>query len=234
MYFFFHLFTGIVLGLLIADLLNDRRWVIPCAFGAVLPDLIDKPLGQVIFATSIGYGRIWAHTLLFFLLVLVLGIVVWKFWRNPAVCSVAVGILSHEVLDQMWLEQANWFYPLLGPFQGHLSPDYINVLILGEINTPSETVLAILLGISALIYLNYRQKIPDNTGIRAIVKNGFLLLALALLVLGGIVIGRSMAGQALPFTGWSEPIEYFMGGIVIVMAAYVAWRLYRKMEQGFM
>ncbi len=234
MYFFFHLFTGIVLGLLIGDIANDRRWVIPCAIGAVLPDLIDKPVGQIIFATSIGYGRIWAHTLLFFLLVLAAGLVIWKYRKTPVLCGVAVGILSHEVLDQMWQEQANWLYPLLGPFQGHLSPDYINVLILGELNDPSEAVLAVLLGLCALLYLIYRRRLRENAKSREIVKICFLLGALALLIIGGVIIGKGIAGQSLPFTGWTEPIEYLMGGIVIVLASYVAWRLYWKMDHGLM
>ena len=33
--------------------------------GALLPDLIDKPLGRVIFASTIANGRIIGHTLLF-------------------------------------------------------------------------------------------------------------------------------------------------------------------------
>jgi membrane-bound metal-dependent hydrolase YbcI (DUF457 family) len=228
MYFFFHLFTGIVLGFVIGDLVRDRRWVIPCAFGAVLPDLIDKPVGQIIFAYSIGYGRIYAHTLLFFLLVLVAGLVVWNRWRNPAVCGIAVGILSHQVLDSMWLEQANWFYPLLGPFQGHLSTDYINVLILGELNNPSEAVLAVLIGLCALLYLKYRQKILENTKSRAILKGSLLLCALVLFILGGIVLGKAMVRETLPFASWSGPMEYFMGGSVLVLAAYAAWRLHRQ------
>jgi membrane-bound metal-dependent hydrolase YbcI (DUF457 family) len=232
MYFFFHLFTGIVLGLVIGDLLHDRRWVIPCAFGAVLPDLIDKPVGQIIFATSIGYGRIYGHTLLFFLLVLVAGLVVWNHRKTPAVCGIAVGILSHQLLDQMWREQANWLYPLLGPFQGHLSPDYINVLILDELHNPSEAVLAILIGLCALLYVKYRQEILGNTKSRAILKGSLLFGALILFILGGIVLGRGMVGQTLPYTSWSEPVEYLMGGIVLELAACAAWRLHGQIGDG--
>ena len=35
------------------------------AFGAVLPDLIDKPIGSILFTDYYGTGRIYAHTLLF-------------------------------------------------------------------------------------------------------------------------------------------------------------------------
>jgi hypothetical protein len=35
------------------------------AIGAILPDLIDKPIGSIIFASIISNGRIIGHTLLF-------------------------------------------------------------------------------------------------------------------------------------------------------------------------
>jgi hypothetical protein len=38
----------------------------------------------------------------------------------------------------MWHEPANWFYPLLGPFQGSMIPDYIRNYFWFEITNPSE------------------------------------------------------------------------------------------------
>jgi len=35
------------------------------ALGSMLPDIIDKPLGHIFLASSLGYGRIYSHTLLF-------------------------------------------------------------------------------------------------------------------------------------------------------------------------
>src|SRR3972149_396130 len=36
---------------------------------AMLPDIIDKPVGQVFFREFFSYGRIFAHTLLFLILI---------------------------------------------------------------------------------------------------------------------------------------------------------------------
>lgn len=94
-YFFFHLFIGILLGFLISDFFNNRRWLIPCAAGAILPDLIDKPVGYIIFPNTIGPGRICSHALLVALLVLAIGLVIWKVKKNPVVVAVGVGILLH-------------------------------------------------------------------------------------------------------------------------------------------
>ena len=44
------------------------------AIGAILPDLIDKPIGMVIFASTITTGRMIGHTLLFSLLFFLLGL----------------------------------------------------------------------------------------------------------------------------------------------------------------
>jgi len=46
----------------------DYRWVL---FGAILPDLIDKPLG---FLTGLD-SRLWAHTFLFLFPILALSFV---------------------------------------------------------------------------------------------------------------------------------------------------------------
>jgi hypothetical protein len=230
MFFFFHLFAGIVIGLLIGDLLNDRRWLIPCALGAVLPDLIDKPIGHILLADSIGYGRIYGHTILFFLLIAVVGIIVWKFWKTPAVCAVAVGVLTHDILDLMWREPENWFYPFLGPFKGHYPKDYMFTLIQEELNNPSEIIVAILIAIGALLYLKYQRQILEKENYRAFLKGALLASALALFVLGGIVIGRGMVHQTLPYTGWTTPIEYFVGGVVMVIGSYVTWRVYEKVR----
>lgn len=232
MYFFFHLLTGIVIGLLIADLLNDRRWIIPCALGAVLPDLIDKPLGHIILVDSVSYGRIYGHTLLFFIMIIFTGLIVWKFWKSPAFFGLAIGIFSHQVLDLMWRQPANWFYPFMGPFQGHLPREYIFVLIKAELNNPSEVLVAVLLGLGALLYLKYRQRIREKENYRAILKMAILICGLIFFVLGGIVIGKGMIGETLSFTGWSRPDEYILGGIVMVIMAYVAWRLSQQMEDG--
>ena len=111
MYFFFHLITGIILGLLISDFFKDHRWLIPCAIGAVLPDLIDKPIGYLLFPTTIGYGRIYSHTLIAAILVLAAGLVLWKIKKDPGLTAVGVGILSHQVLDVMCCNPKTGFFP---------------------------------------------------------------------------------------------------------------------------
>ena len=77
MLLFGHLFVtlGIFFGLAIfiprlKTVINPRY----LAIGAILPDLIDKPIGEVIFASTFGNGRIVGHTLLFSLLLFLAGL----------------------------------------------------------------------------------------------------------------------------------------------------------------
>src|SRR5664280_2642155 len=63
--------------------------------GALLPDLIDKPLGRVIFASTIANGRIIGHTLLFSLLIFVIGLYVYEKRRDIRIISLTTGSFFH-------------------------------------------------------------------------------------------------------------------------------------------
>ncbi len=186
MFFFFHLLIGLVLGVLVGDLLHDRRWVIPCAIGAVLPDLIDKPLGYLILGATLNNGRIWFHTLLVLDIVLVLGIIAWAYRRVPLGLAAGLGIFSHQVLDYMWLSPVTWFYPVLGPFPVRPLKGQIWELLMRELSNPWEWVTLAVVALSFFIFLKMdteREKGKYHTVLRA-----FLLLALAALVIFSMIL----------------------------------------------
>ena len=89
----------------------DYRLVI---LGALLPDIIDKPLGQILLADSLDNGRIFAHTLLFFLILLAAGI--YRYWRFAKTGIVLLALASggHLLLDEMWKNPHTLFWPLHG------------------------------------------------------------------------------------------------------------------------
>ena len=84
--------------------------------GSLLPDIIDKPLGQVLFRESLSSGRIFAHSLLFFLLVTAAGLYAQRRTGSTGLLALAFGVLVHITSDQMWLMPVTLFWPLLGPF----------------------------------------------------------------------------------------------------------------------
>ncbi|WP_292366579.1 MULTISPECIES: metal-dependent hydrolase [unclassified Methanoculleus] len=144
-----HLFLGLVLGLAIARHLDDRRLIGFCALGAVLPDLLDKPVGHVLLGGSLNSGRIFGHGLLFLTLLLMAGIVLERRRQSFALLAVAGGVLSHQVLDAMWAMPVTWYFPLLGPYEPYEFNDYFGNAILAEVFSLSEWIfLAASVGIA--------------------------------------------------------------------------------------
>jgi hypothetical protein len=84
------------------------------AIGAILPDLIDKPIGNIIFASSISNGRIIGHTLLFSCFLLFAGLYLYEKRRNIKVMALATGSFFHLFEDQMWASPRTYYWPLHG------------------------------------------------------------------------------------------------------------------------
>ncbi len=82
--------------------------------GSMLPDIIDKPIGIYIFTGTFSNGRIYAHTLLFFLVLFLIGL--FRYIRAGGIGMLVLAICSgfHLVLDQMWLEPKTLLWPLFG------------------------------------------------------------------------------------------------------------------------
>ena len=137
MFIFAHVFAGALLGLVCWHLIQDRRVILVCIAGSLLPDLIDKSLG-LLFPAFLGGGRTVFHSLGLVFLLLIVTFMFVQSSRRVLGVGFAGAILLHQVLDQMWHEPANWFYPLLGPFQGSMIPDYIRNYFWFEITNPSE------------------------------------------------------------------------------------------------
>ena len=82
--------------------------------GSMLPDIIDKPLGQIILRDSLNNGRIYSHTLLFLILLTLAGLWLYHSRRQLWIGLLAWGTLMHLLLDEVWLTPATLFWPLLG------------------------------------------------------------------------------------------------------------------------
>lgn len=155
-----HLLFGLILGLALARHLGDRRLIGFSALGAVLPDLIDKPVGHILLADSLDSGRIFAHGLLFLVLLLVAGVIFERQKGSFALLAVAAGALSHQVLDTMWTIPVTWYFPLLGPYQPYNLPDYFGNAILAEASSLSEWIF--LAASAGIVLAFYRGSRPDT------------------------------------------------------------------------
>ncbi len=92
-------------------------------FGALLPDLIDMPLGTLVLADRYSTSELWAHSLtlptLYMIGVLLL---TRRGRRRRAFMAVGVGWLFHLLLDGMWTNQEVMFWPLFGDIPSGESP----------------------------------------------------------------------------------------------------------------
>ena len=82
--------------------------------GALLPDLIDKPLGEIILASTFSTGRMIGHTILLSFTILYIGLFVYEKKGDIRIISLAAGSFFHLMEDQMWGEPRILFWPLFG------------------------------------------------------------------------------------------------------------------------
>ena len=82
--------------------------------GSLLPDIIDKPVGQYFFRDTFDNGRIFSHTLLFLIVIAALGFYIWKKQRRTWMLALAAGTFTHLLLDGLWETPSTLFWPLMG------------------------------------------------------------------------------------------------------------------------
>jgi inner membrane protein len=82
--------------------------------GSLLPDIIDKPIGQYFFRETFSNGRIFAHTLLFLILASAIGYFLFRRYRQVWMLTLAAGMLTHIILDGIWQVPETLFWPVLG------------------------------------------------------------------------------------------------------------------------
>ncbi len=154
MYLLAHVMAGIIIGIVLAGLLGDRRVVAFAALGAMIPDLIDKPLGHIVLAGTINYGRIYFHGLTILFLVVIAGILLYHYRRRIGLLAAAAGMASHQILDGMWHNPVVWYWPFLGPIPGYHYPEgYLREAILRQLSQPSEWIfLLLIIGLFAVLY----------------------------------------------------------------------------------
>ncbi len=235
MFFFFHVFAGIVLALLLAQQLHDSRIVLPCIIGAFLPDLIDKPLGYLLFADSVGNGRILLHNLFLVLILLAIGCIAWKRMARPEVFAFTVGLISHQILDLMWTVPENWLFPFYGPLTYKGGSDIAHDLLQDEISLGSEWVVAIGILSAVLLLLITRHTgstIPRHRPLVAglLLAGTFMFVVLATGAFVAGICGTPFTAQTVyTLFGWLEPAQSVAGGIVFFMAAYLLWSTRRRL-----
>lgn len=119
--------------------------------GALLPDLIDKPLGRILYGT---FGcRIFGHTLLFLLIVALAGLGLQRLGRQSALLVLGLGILSHLLLDGMFLDGHTLLWPALGVSFPTVATGNWEQAMVHELSASPEIYLTELAGAAVLASL---------------------------------------------------------------------------------
>ncbi|MCD4740968.1 MAG: metal-dependent hydrolase, partial [Desulfobacteraceae bacterium] len=88
----------------------DYRFI---ALGALLPDLIDKPIGRILFAESVASGYLVGHSLVFVIVIFIVGYALYRQRGNSHIIQVAGASFLHLVEDQMWNRPDRVLWPAL-------------------------------------------------------------------------------------------------------------------------
>ncbi|MBU1227637.1 MAG: metal-dependent hydrolase [Actinobacteria bacterium] len=111
---FWHLgATTLAVRYVYRDPAMDLRWVWA---GALLPDLIDKPLGSVLFYAHFGAHRLFAHAIVFPVLLFFVVLVATRRGSplRKGLIGLVIGTLFHLILDGAWMNPEAFLWPLFG------------------------------------------------------------------------------------------------------------------------
>jgi inner membrane protein len=155
---------------LLGGLFDLRFW----ALGSLLPDIIDKPVGHYLLAGIFQYnGRIFSHTLLLVVLLLVTALFLPHSKGRGCLIAVSAGVLMHLILDSMWLTPQTLFWPLLDwSFPASSEGEWLGSLIRGVTNNPAVFIPE-LIGIAILAALAVR--LLHKNGLKQLIRSGRLI-----------------------------------------------------------
>jgi len=100
-------------------------------FASVLPDIIDKPAALLLMRSHTVNTRLFGHTLIFTLLLIITGYIYSTINNNSNVLILGLCSFIHLILDSMWLFPHTFLYPLYGfkfPLQLQMGnfPNYLS------------------------------------------------------------------------------------------------------------
>jgi len=128
----------------------DYRIVV---LSALLPDIIDKPLGMIIL--PLNNGRIVGHTAIFAIALLFVGL---RYRNFP---TISLASMLHLVEDEMWNEPETLFWPFFGNFPKEEYKglyEYVRMIASEYIPSPSHTFIFEVVGAFIIILFLIRHR----------------------------------------------------------------------------
>jgi len=174
MIFLGHIGITLLLCFIIFTFLKEKIDYRFLLVGAILPDLIDKPIGDYIFYDAFQNGRIFAHTILFVLLLTAVAVYVERKYRFAGMGVLALGAIAHLAEDQIWNSPRTVLWPLLGwEFPKYELSDYSGYIWYQLTHNPSAYVPEII-GLIIIAGFVWRFELYRPERVMAFVRTGRL------------------------------------------------------------
>ena len=148
--------------------LIDYRLVL---IGSMLPDIIDKPIGQFFFKSTFSNGRILGHSLLFSLTLTLIGLYLYR-QGKPGMLTLSLCSLGHLILDGMWQDPVTLLWPIYG--WSFPKADLTNWLpnILYALRTDPSVYIPELIG--ALILMHFTLMLIKKKELYTLITHGIV------------------------------------------------------------
>jgi inner membrane protein len=150
----------------------DYRFIL---LGSLLPDIVDKPLGIVIFPEAIANSRTILHTMLFLVMTILLGLFIYR-WKNAlwGFC-IAFGVLMHFIMDAMWTDPVTLYWPFIQPaFEKHPGMEFFAVVHSWVYTLQMEPRIFLPELAGLVILLIFAIKVIREKRVTAFIKTGYL------------------------------------------------------------
>ncbi len=159
--------------------LADRTDIRILFVGAMIQDVIDKPIGRALFRQTYDNGRIFAHTLLFVIVVTAIGLYMYKKKSTSVGLVFSFGVLTHIFLDAMWFRPQAFFWPLLGFSFGEYPTDLyswsgIQEVMEKVVANPVMALMALPEMLGALVLVWFVWQVLRTRRVHAFVRYGRL------------------------------------------------------------
>ena len=158
-----HLFIGLVFGLILNKIYQNKNIIIFSAIGSELPDLVSVIFGlifwRILRSSLMDSVSFYSQTMALFFLFLITGLVIWKYYRSNSFLYVAAGIFLHEIADT-WAFP-DWNFPLFEPYLTTVYQGYFQNIILREITSVTEWIFFIAI-IGITFYMITKESSKDS------------------------------------------------------------------------
>ncbi|MEX0826417.1 MAG: metal-dependent hydrolase [Acidimicrobiia bacterium] len=147
----------------------DLRWL---ALGALLPDIVDKPIGAIFWNDVFHNHRVYAHSLLLPVLALA-GAMIFTRRRSvsrKAAIVVVLGWFLHLILDGVWASPGAFLWPLFGFDFPRVAGSDFGTLVGNMISNPLVW-LGEVAGAAYLIYL-WRSHLGEPGAVARFLRDG--------------------------------------------------------------